>query len=1063
MAVYSMLTDVGLSEINGAQPGSIYVEVAYWVAAFDQDLDDDYNGLNGPTGEARARDISNYTTPSDQYPSGSTRYWNTLSAGAEPPSLTNPNVQYLYPGVSFQPVVETDATNFRGTWDGQLGTFPTDPSVGDYWTVNPAGTLYETPGDESGIYFGAGDDLVFNGVAFKNGVEPNRRGNFKVIVEDNTKTMEINKIALYGIRRSEDGTIQTSPFLLGQVIIPKAQLIQPRTSTDSFSVDQLVVDFQIDTQAVLTNFDDIIFSSQKDYWSRVVDNDGQYGLEYDGQVYITNRLGIEDASSGFPSSEDAGVAKLMVATYETVNKPNPTEEKDMPQLVLQYVKSNVFPANNDNAYSPRVRTTFRTTDEGNCEIDFYGSCSNEFGYYSLIPQEDRSFGLGNNNKRWRSLKTSNRMELYLGEEYTTIEVDVVNISGSSMPTGTNIIVDDANATPITVKIAESEANSVGQTSENIPNGDTGKARIRRDDRWDYIKRSREGSYHPSQEYGYIVIRDNDLSKNPNLGMAHFGNSSIEIGPHYDSRDIQDGILGFKENYYYMYGNISNYIGTADELGETRVHRDYPLNVRSTQDIALYTIARDTVSEYEKDGLSATTWRADSLAVLDEIYNLIKVGKNRIVHGVTEDSFVDNVKGGGDLPTIFDNLYGRSKWEANKENLISINDLRESLFGSVEPTGNPDSLGDALNHDVLLTSSRFIYTMGDIVPMVDRLNNIGASEYAYNRMYVAEIFGSGRTDSDTYPILGIRGDVYPTASGTKIGRDNRVDNNQGFRWAEFNSDRLGNNGDWINDAYIQRIKSNRIDMYETADGTKGHIQFNGKGHIGFGSNGTYINNGEIKTSNIICDNITVNNTLTTKNISVENDTTEIFNDTIALKTYENPDSASPLFTDHYLATDTSSGFGIPVEIIADKNNITNYVNIRFRIRPWGGNGSEGCAGSPAPNRQIIDTFGSGRSTSMASWIKYQDILDVLDIDYVEGSVELLGAEVRLGGDIYGTASFSRDGSCFKRFGATIGYGNTVAYISSGFDRNGFRYITSSNVSFGRLNDWRWLSISYQPRV
>ena len=416
MGVYTMLTDKGLGEIfNNTQPGGALIEVSYWVGALDRKLWDDYNNINTVVS---AINISAYTTPSDTYPNFSygisqatsgvnvlnpvnTVYW---SSGASPARWQQPVSTNLHPNVSYQGVANTDAIRYIGTWDARLGYYPSNPSTGDFWEISYAGVI-------EGIFYGVGDRMVFNGSTFLNHTNEDYRGNFRVIVSDNTMPLYINKIGVYAIKRSADGVIiNQDPFLLGQVIIPDAQLVQPFKS--DLSVDQLVVDFQIDAQAALIDFDNIMFSSQNDYWQQVNANDGQYGLQYDGQVFITNSLSVEDLNATYPTSSDIGVGKLFVSTFETLNKPNPTEEQELPQLVLQYVKSSNYPAGNGTAFAPRIRTTFRTNDEGNCELDLYGSCLNEFGYYSVIPKTDMSFGLGNLKYRWKNITASNEIDGY---------------------------------------------------------------------------------------------------------------------------------------------------------------------------------------------------------------------------------------------------------------------------------------------------------------------------------------------------------------------------------------------------------------------------------------------------------------------------------------------------------------------------------------------------------------------------------------------------------------------------------------------------------------------------
>ena len=424
MGVYSMLTDTGLSQINNAQPDvGILIEVSHWVASFDQKLANDFAA--GDT--ATYSNIANYTAPSETYPNqyrpgitGDIVYWKDVRD-----QLSNPGKGDVYTNVTYQPVVNTNATDYVGVW--VVGTsYPSSPTKGEYWLCSGSGVMSDgifysdngTPGEPGA------DILVYNGTVFANATndpDNNYRANFKVTVtadkEKPLVDMTINKVSIYGSRRSVDGVIQDDVFLLGQIIIPDAQSVSPQVdgSSDNFSLASLVIDFQIDTAAVLVDFDNIIYASPDDYWVHAVNNDGQYGLLYDGQVYITNRLGMEDQNGVFPSTDDAGVSKLLVATSETVNKPIPNEEALMPQLILQYNKSENYESG--NSYTQRIRTSFWTSPDGDCEVNMYGSCSNGFGYYSFIPAEDRLFGLGNNTNRWKQLKTSERIELYLGAEY----------------------------------------------------------------------------------------------------------------------------------------------------------------------------------------------------------------------------------------------------------------------------------------------------------------------------------------------------------------------------------------------------------------------------------------------------------------------------------------------------------------------------------------------------------------------------------------------------------------------------------------------------------------------
>ena len=99
-------------------------------------------------------------------------YWNSF-----PNTPTNPNqplASDLYGGVSYQSLVQDDSDlNFIDNWDASSGIFPVVAAQGDFWNITTEGII-------EGIFFGVGDKMVYNGVAFTNGLnsgQNDRRGN----------------------------------------------------------------------------------------------------------------------------------------------------------------------------------------------------------------------------------------------------------------------------------------------------------------------------------------------------------------------------------------------------------------------------------------------------------------------------------------------------------------------------------------------------------------------------------------------------------------------------------------------------------------------------------------------------------------------------------------------------------------------------------------------------------------------------------------------------------------------------------------------------------------------
>jgi len=724
MAVYAMITQTGLNETNTSMPDvGPLIDVAYWVASYDTKLASDYeNELID-----LYSNIANYTSANDNYPMGLNIYWNGggVQTSANP-VVNNLQTSAMYTGVTYSAVAESSSKNFIDNWDVDQNAYPVSANEGDWWRIVGSGTIVDDDNIHVGVQFDDGDVLLYTGTAFINATkETNRyRANFRVNVQSDsnrTEPMIINKVGLFAVERSVDGVISGNPFLFAQVIIPNAQTISPKTANGN--VDSLVIDFEIDSQAVLKNFDDIIYSSPNDYWMKATDNDGQYGLSYEGQVYITNRLGLEDQHNVFPS-DDVGVGKLLVATYKTVNKANIYEEDELPQLVLQYNKTRQHDVNGQ-AYTQRIRTTFRTNPDGDCELDFYGSCSNEFGYYSLVPKEDRLFGLGHDDRRWKAIKSSELVEVYLGDD----------------PKSNGLI--DASDT-----------------------------------------------------YGYIRLGRNSLSSNNSLGLGWFGNSSIIVGPYNNTAPNVN-----TNNYYYMYGNVSNLIPTGNNRG-------YDLALRSTNDIYLYNMASEYLSSNEVAGGKGN----DSQTTLGEIYQLANVF--RYSYNFNKD-FNNQIK-----DSYFKKFYTSSVWNSLSHLLTDVDALRNTTYGQTNVGDITDQNGSGINKDILIAAQRYMFVHGDIAPLIDSFTNLGTEDHRFRGLYAATLHGAILPQSNTfaslegtypgdlkaenyglYSILTIDADIVPIDGTKKIRR-----NFAGERFEYINCKDLGKSNDYIDNGYITNIFS-----------------------------------------------------------------------------------------------------------------------------------------------------------------------------------------------------------------------------------------------------------------
>lgn len=749
MGVYSMLTTPGLNETNTADPeNGVFIQVTHWVGVYDEALDIAYQG-----DDQDADDISNYTGPSEYYPQqaypngGDIVYWkNGVPADPSLPSKDDD----LYTGVSYFPVSKFDRARAQGCWI--VGDAYPVAETGDWWYVDSGGASVTYQGieyNDNGTPCVEGADvLLWNGVEWNNaGSKPELdfRANFKVRVTaegvplDEGQDFTINKIAIYGIKRSSDGVLQENPFLLGQVIIPQPQTLKPKVAgqSNSFTPDELIIDFQIDTAAIKTDFDNLLYASENDYWYKLPEN----GIGYDGNVYIANGIGMEDQYAEFPSG-DVGVGKLLVATNATINDTNPEREALMPQLVLQYNKRTTYTGGNNLAQ--KARTTMWTSPDGDCEIDLYGSCSNNFGYYSLIPKEDRLFGLGNDTNRWKSIKSSELFELYLGEDSKTDGVEDVVI------------------------------NRDGDTT------------------------------------GYVTIGRHHMSNSTDIGMGRFGNSSVMVGPYSDPTDTLD----YNNNYYYTYGNISNYIDKVFNTAGNYRYAEYSLGLRSTQNLAMFNIHMDWTSPKEFSGRHGD----DATQNIADIYDMISVGNNALGNS----DIAKDVANSG----IFKKFYDKDVWGEFGDistKFTSIDAIRESIYGGVSVANGYGAVGEGIDKDLLLASSQYIFTNGDILPMVDTLNNLGSYDRRYRELYIDTIHGTKHPDkvvNDNYSyegwnLLKINADIVPNSPTTKITRSlDTTEDPLGARFERIDSKYLGQKSDPIDAGFITTINAKTI----TATGT-----------------------------------------------------------------------------------------------------------------------------------------------------------------------------------------------------------------------------------------------------
>ena len=408
MSQFAMITETGLNEIDNAHPLGQYIEIAYYLPVYDFRIDETIS----PTSAVfSATEISSVTTSADVVPSGEI-LWNLSGSDIYTLSTDRTYLVRTDDEVISSSGTGKEITNYAHSDTFGINQFNSS-AVSDYYTADTvlspgtlgSGWFFSNAGYEllsapsSAVGFGPESheepeqQFLYRGVTYQHVIasDDDSRANFKITMRLQSGEIRFNKIGLYAVKRSADGLIIADPFLFGQVIIPEPQILQAKSiNNNNIGLTELTLDFQIDSKAVTSGvFEDVFYSTSADYWVRTTnESNGIYGLTYDGSVYVTNTLGVDETGGILSPDADRSISKLLVSTFEHINQPVVSAETNMPQLALQYVASQGIESN-------RIRTTFRTNSIGDCEIDMYGACTSaERDKHSIIPVVDKEFGLG---------------------------------------------------------------------------------------------------------------------------------------------------------------------------------------------------------------------------------------------------------------------------------------------------------------------------------------------------------------------------------------------------------------------------------------------------------------------------------------------------------------------------------------------------------------------------------------------------------------------------------------------------------------------------------------------
>ena len=155
---------------------------------------------------------------------------------------------------------------------------------------------------------------------------------------------------------------------------------------------------------------------------------------------------------------------MFVSTFERIN--NETDqaiESEKPQICAQYVT-----APNGTTASKRIRTTFRTNSDGNCEVDFYGACFPDGVVYSLIPKADNEFGIGIAADRWKNMYLGKFFSLRGPSDYFEVTAGESNKFGSVETTMSITVKDWVSANYVRIVYNRFfKGNLIGRDAEKL--------------------------------------------------------------------------------------------------------------------------------------------------------------------------------------------------------------------------------------------------------------------------------------------------------------------------------------------------------------------------------------------------------------------------------------------------------------------------------------------------------------------------------------------------------------------------------------------------------------------
>jgi len=269
--ISSTITQVGLSSCLSASPNGPLISIDYFLPCYDWRIDPTLNSSNIAISATSAISAWLLTTSANS-PFGELLY-NTpsysLSTGQQAiisaaPITDNSNHNYTYTNALQSQTVLANLLNNNTLSPQIFGNWVYNSTTNTWTIIDNSGTVSagsnsRPTGSSSDFYEVVDYFPVLNQTS-----GTSLAGSFKCLINANNGSFKFNKIALYSVSRTTNGTILNggTPVFFGECYLNSP--VVKSSLGDGF--DSVMIDCQINLSTVTSAFTNVFYSTSADYW-----------------------------------------------------------------------------------------------------------------------------------------------------------------------------------------------------------------------------------------------------------------------------------------------------------------------------------------------------------------------------------------------------------------------------------------------------------------------------------------------------------------------------------------------------------------------------------------------------------------------------------------------------------------------------------------------------------------------------------------------------------------------------------------------------------------------------